>query len=203
MKSIMYFKKIDCKTACYKIDFDEEEVNKLIEKLKQEAIFTIHYDYIAEHGPYHDIKDSSKQELLTIGNYKKSLVEEDASKKGGTPIYHYEYDRLYYPFLQSLLDDVKKGDGKAWEEIMNPSFQKEYIPLFAAIKEEEKNYRNTNQINQKIFILEKLKELYQKVQIGEYEIPIRKYYEEAQQLFHVEKSFLTEEEEEERIYKNR
>ena len=56
---------------------------------------------------------------------------------------------------------------------------------------DEKN--DSDIVSKKIKVLDEIREMLLKVQQGDFEIPVRKYYEEAQQLFTVEEKIVEKE----------
>ena len=202
MKTISYDKKGENILIHYEVSYEEEEVKLLCEKLKNEAFHTIHYDYKSIHGPFEEENIKAKANIPTypkkiISSYQKSsIMEEDLTHKILIPMYRFEYDVTYYPYLLALLGDILAGNMNSLEEITYPSFEKEYIPIRAEIENKENQYRNMDEkndediVNQKLKILDELKEMLLKVKNGDYEIPIRPYYEEAQKLFDIKKSIV-------------
>lgn len=192
MQTIVYKKELtEEEMKVYEASFDEEKMKALLEKVKTEANHVVHYDYKGHYGPLDRLKAPSSAEIASISNYKKTLLEDESM----SPIYHFEYDKCYYPYLTSLLEKLLKGDAKVVEEILNPTYQREHIPIFSSIKEKEKAYQESTDVVQKIKLLDELKEMLILVNKGEYDIPIKKYYDEARELFYLEEKVLEEEKE--------
>ena len=199
MKTITFEEIQEEKTIYYDVSFEEEKVTQFCDYLKENASHTIHYDYIAIHGPYDkntSLKTNDNNHELfntyTISNYKKTPVIDDKERKMVSLEYRFEYDVHYLPFLLVLIDKLINGSKKAFFEIMYPSFKNEFIPIRDEISRKERQYMDLDEknssdiVSQKLKVLDEIKEMLLKIQEGDYDIPIRKYYEEFQKLLTVE-----------------
>ena len=214
METITYKKNRGETHIRYDIAFDEEEILAFCEILKKEACATRHYDYKSTYGPLdHPIKRLNGENnehfpAYTVSKYKKTIIMEpsNGNQKLLVPIYHFDYDVNYLPYLLSLLNDLLNGNASSIEEILYPNFEREFIPIRAEIQDKEEQYRNLNLqekniVERKLQVLKELEELLLKVKSGDYEIPIRKYYEEVQKLMTIKRTILPKDEEED--YKTR
>ena len=198
MKTLIYEEQHGTDIVHIEVTYEEEEVIAFNEKLKKEVCHVIHYDYKGLHGPLDRRLPKGMEETpaYTISNYKRTFVtdENKSNPKLLVPVYRYEYDMNYLPRLSILIDEVLKGHPKFIEEIMYPTFEKEYIPIRSLIWDREEQYMNLNLlmeeniVDKKLKVLEEIRELLLKVKEGDYEIPILPYYEEAQHLFTIEKT---------------
>lgn len=199
MKTIAYEKVQENNKIHTEVSYEEEAVVAFVQKLKEKACYTIHYDYKSLYTPFDQSKGKEENQdhfpRYTVSNYKKTVTMEESksNQKLLVPVYHYEYDINYSPRLLTLMNDILNRNASVIEEIMNPNFEKEYIPIRSQLRDKEEQYRNLNltieenMIDRKLQILEEIKELLEKIKAGDYEIPIRPYYQEAQQLFTVKK----------------
>ena len=214
MKTIAYEKKQGENRIHYDITFDEDQILAFCEILKTEASSVRHYDYKSPYGPLdYPIKKLNGENnehfpAYTVSKYKRTVIMEpsNGNKKLLVPIYHFEYDINYFPYLLSLLNDLLNGKASSIEGILYPNFEREFIPIRAEIQDKEEQYKNLNFqekniVERKLQVLKELEALLLKVKSGDYEIPIRKYYEKVQKLIIIEKTILPEDEEED--YKTR
>ena len=173
---------------------------------KKVFLHTIHYDYVAIHGPYDrripmSVYDNNRYYAMsyTISNYKKSPAEKNKSQGIVNLSYIFEYDIHYYPYLLVLVENMISGDRNSFFEIFHPTFKNEYIPIRDEIIRKEKQYMDLDEkndsdiVSKKIKVLDEIREMLLKVQQGDFEIPVRKYYEEAQQLFTIEEKIVEKE----------
>ncbi len=198
----------------YEVSYDEDKINEFCERLKKEASHTVHYDYRGLHGPYDrkiplNVFDNNRDlfSMYSISNYKKTPVTKEQDPKLLALTYRYEYDVCYYPCLLPLVGKMISGDKKAFLEIMNPSYKNEYVPIRAEIAGKERQYSDLieknegNMIERKLQVLEELKELLLKVKKEDYEIPVRKYYEELQNMLVINKRIINKEDSSIKLYK--
>ena len=166
MKTITYDVRQGEQKIRYEVSFDEEQVSLFCHSLMKEAYHTVHFDYTAVHGPFGiklpggiSVDDNSPSfPMKTVSNYKKTpTTERDTDSKILVPMYHFEYDENYYPYLLVLLGNVLTGNALAVQEIMYPTFEKEYIPIRAEIANREDQYRNIDTKNGKDIVERKLK----------------------------------------------
>ena len=203
MKTITYDKRQGESIIHYEISFEEEQIVSFCERLKKEAFYTKHYDYktTSFYGPIdHPLKKIREENreyfpAYTISKYKRTVVMEPKIEiqKLLVPLYRHEYDVNYCPHLLALLNELLIGKAKLVDEIMHPNFLKEYVPIRSEIEDKEEQYQDLNFqieniVDRKLQVLAELEELLLKVKRGEYEIPIRKYYEEARKQFFLPKT---------------
>ena len=117
MKTITYNGVQENQNLYYVVSFDENEVYQFCQRLKTEACHTIHYDYVAIHGPYDrripmSVYDNNRYYAMsyTISNYKKSPAEKTKSQGIVNLAYRFEYDIHYYPYLLVLVENMISGD---------------------------------------------------------------------------------------------
>ena len=174
MKTIMYGKKEnDKEMKTYLIEFDEEVLDTFRVKAIYDLSKVVHYDYESEIGPYNQ---KISPDPMEIQDYRKIFMRKENNK----PIYRHEYDHYEFPYIVTLIDKLQNGNGKVLEEILNPDFSKERIPILESINEKKKQLANLNStdLEEQKKLLEEIKELALKYQSGDYEIPARKYYEQ-------------------------
>ena len=189
MRSMMYVKKGEEGMSTYFIEYDTEvldtfRVNAILDLSK-----VIHYDYESPKSPFVRKKPLDP---LEIQNYHKTFIR----KENKTPVYRHEYDYYEFPYIVKLIDRIERGDGKAIEEIINPDFSKERIPILEEItnkKNQLLELKNNNPEQQKELLTE-IKKLLIDYQNGNYEIPSLEYYEQLKEIlnFRVENLDLKE-----------
>ena len=202
MKTFTFKKTRDDKEVLYVITIDDEKMRELKDKIKKDESHIVHYDYNAVVGPFDRKKpgEGLDDETITISNYKKTvnMIEDPTNPRILIPMSHFVYDMHFIPHLYFLLEGALHGEFPAFQEIMFPTFEKEYIPIRSEISDREEQYMGLKHmtgdglIEKKLKVLEEIKELLLKVKNKEYDIPIRKYYEEAQKLFTIQQEIVDE-----------
>lgn len=165
----------------YEVSFDEEKLREFRDKVIEEASIVTHHDYVGHNGPFYGSMDADPRE---IRNY--SAVMKGSDKNGN--LIRFVYDRYTFPALATHIRNLIEGDNSAFEKIYFPTYKDEHIPLLSEIKtisEEILSSGESEIAENKIEHVNELIALLIKYRNGEYEIPIKKYYEDARYLFDV------------------
>ena len=94
-------------------------------------------------------------------------------------LYTYDFIECERTYLSTLIDRILKGDLSALGEIYEEDLSKEFNGLEEEIKSQEEKIQETNDIDQKIKEIEKLKELYLSSKLNSDRKDISSYYVKA------------------------
>ena len=166
----------------YYVYYDKEELTDLKKYAIEDACTIIHLDY---EGPYYKSpyyrKNSENFEIL---NFKKELVRIEKDNYGrNKKIYHYSYDKKFYPYIASLIDKLLNDDLSCLNEVYYPNLVKEIIPIYYSIDSLEHSLINTDctNYNKKLEILYELEYLVKKARDHKEEVKVLFYYEALQE----------------------
>ena len=173
----------------YNVSFDENELERIrIDAINNSSVI-IHEDY---EGPYNYSPFYRKKEVssLEVRNFKKEYVgiKKDALGRN-LKMYHYEYDRYLFPYIEKLIRELLNGNVSVLDEVYNPDYVKEFVPLFYKINELEKELVRTDDkdVDKKISIVSELKYYLFKARRKDYDVPVLKYYEDLQNAVKLER----------------
>lgn len=171
----------------YDVHYDIDDLNRIKNEAIENASCIIHQNYNGNYrcSPYYRKKARDPRE---IRNYKQELISIQKDSNGrNEKIYHYEYDEYLFPHIVSLIDRLKLGSTEVLDEIYNPDYVKEFVPVYYKIHELEQELIRTDDknLNKKLEILYELKYQIKIARDEKIDIPVEKYYKELQEAIYL------------------